>query len=84
MSSQNAGTNSPKNEQADPMGSSTTEGQQGKTSQGLSGEEQRSHGMSIPPTSSIWERSLMVFRSIVSWSLAMPVWCSSAVRSSVV
>ena len=47
MSSQNAGTNSPKNEQADPMGSSTTEGQQGKTSQGASGEQQRGSGTSL-------------------------------------
>ncbi|KAI5452798.1 hypothetical protein NCC49_000543 [Naganishia albida] len=39
MSSQNAGTNSPKNEQANPLGSSSVEG---KTSQGVSGEQQRS------------------------------------------
>ncbi len=46
MSSQNAGTNSPKNEQANPLGSSSVEG---KTSQGISGEQQRSGGTFILP-----------------------------------
>ncbi|KAJ9113875.1 hypothetical protein QFC19_000068 [Naganishia cerealis] len=38
MSSQNAGTQSPKNEQANPMGSSDTKG---NTSKGATGQEQR-------------------------------------------